>query len=144
GDGPMDQPPNALMSRLDRLERENRRWRFVGLAALMLVGLILAPGATGQPNEVRARRFVVVDDTGRMRAMLGSAVDFHGGLRLYGPGGDLRVALSIWDETGPSLNFYGKGGGFAHVVLSLDDAKNAAGLELTNTPPSRWRIWKAP
>lgn len=57
--------------RLDRLERQNRKLRstllvgFLGFLSLWVVGM--GQGVKSEVNEVRARRFVLVDSEGRVR-----------------------------------------------------------------------------
>jgi hypothetical protein len=64
-----------VLARVDRLERENRRLKLAGAAALGLVVLAAAGGRQdgGEPSYdvVRARRFVVVDVKGVERGLLG-------------------------------------------------------------------------
>ena len=62
-----------IVRRLERLERGNRWWRTVGCVAVALFGVTILLGATRArvPDETRARRFVLVDATGRPRAVLG-------------------------------------------------------------------------
>jgi hypothetical protein len=86
----------ALMERLDRMERGLRRWRVMGgiawaaLAASVALSVVLAlrvpveteraEEATPEPedvaeDEVRARAFVLVDEEGRPRAALAMRPD---------------------------------------------------------------------
>ena len=52
-----------LLRRLERLERQNRIMKAVGLVTLLGVGLMAAvPQQTVEYDEVRANRFVVIDD----------------------------------------------------------------------------------
>jgi len=61
----------ALARRLDRLERENRRWKAGTAGALLLLSLIFFLGATwSAPVEIRSSRFVLTDQEGRQRATL--------------------------------------------------------------------------
>lgn len=68
----MNQHPH-LERRLEALETESRRWRrAAGFFALLLVGLLSYAFAPPSADEVRARRFVLVDgegeELGRMEA----------------------------------------------------------------------------
>ena len=65
--------PHTLMERLDRLERENRWWRVVGVLAVGTLSVVLLVGAApvGIAKEVRATRFVVVDEQNATRGYLG-------------------------------------------------------------------------
>src|SRR5215831_2861065 len=62
----------GLAKRLDRLEREVRWWRATGGIVVAVATLALLIGATNTsvPNEIRAKRFVVVDDKGAIYAEL--------------------------------------------------------------------------
>jgi hypothetical protein len=65
----------TLQARVDRLERETRMWRIAAVAAIAVFGLLGAGKASGPiPDEVRAKRFVLVDETGREHARLGFGV----------------------------------------------------------------------
>ena len=65
---------DTVTQRLERLERELRRWKGLGSAAVVVLGLVILLGATGAkvPDEIRAKRFVLVDEDGKQRAVLGS------------------------------------------------------------------------
>jgi hypothetical protein len=63
----------GLEIRVDRLERENRRIKRLGLTALVVACLLIALGQARpqQPEVVRATKFVLVDEGGKQRATLG-------------------------------------------------------------------------
>jgi hypothetical protein len=111
---------NALIDRVDHLEREYRNLRrahrrlkqFVGLA-LLSAGLIVVGGAklAQKPEEVRATRVMLIDDDGNSRALLDLTPDPAGGavLQLSHKGAshpqmvltvnkDNQVAMSILDS----------------------------------------------
>jgi hypothetical protein len=62
-----------LESRIELLERQNRRMKRLGLAALMIVGILACMGQSKpQPaGTLTAEKFVVVDAKGQARATLG-------------------------------------------------------------------------
>lgn len=71
-----------LLKRIDILERKHRRLQFGCLGALSLLAASFLLGASrpghvaaGAVEEVRAERFVIVDDTGRVRGTLGVVGD---------------------------------------------------------------------
>jgi hypothetical protein len=80
--------------RLERVERELRRWR---RGALMMAVLVVAAAGLGWartpevPDVVKARKFLLVDDRGRIRAGLYTVVD---------KGHDKEVCLAMQDEDG--------------------------------------------
>lgn len=60
-----------LQTRLERLERASCRWQTATLLLAVLLGLGLFLGqARPEPREVKAERFVLVDDQGNSRATL--------------------------------------------------------------------------
>jgi hypothetical protein len=66
----MSATPEALIERLDRLEYQMRWWRRLGVLGISL-GLalgLMGAAATKIPDEIRAKRFAVVDKTGRRLA----------------------------------------------------------------------------
>jgi hypothetical protein len=70
----MDKPIlDAVMHRLNRLEHSNHWWRLYACVALIVLGLIILLGGTRvQPaDEILAKRFILVDQGGKRRAMLG-------------------------------------------------------------------------
>lgn len=72
----MNEPTMEILARrLDRLERESRRWRIVGVGAMTVLCLALLMGAAKPEvkvqDEVRARRFTLVDKEDKIRGFLG-------------------------------------------------------------------------
>jgi hypothetical protein len=90
----MDATLETLSARLDRLEREARRWKVLagGAVGLLALGALLGTAAPGGP-EVRASRFVLVDDAGRRRAVLDTDPD--AALRIYSKEGQEKIALGL-------------------------------------------------
>jgi len=117
---------DVLTQRLDRLERELRRWKVLGGATVVVLGFVLGLGPTSAkpPDEVRAKRFILVGQDGKDRAILGSSLDGWPFLSLFGEEGLAKLDL----EGGwPRLGMLGKKGesiglsagpDFAHVRLS--------------------------
>lgn len=115
----------AIVGRLERMERENRWWRRLGLlgvagaAAVMLMG----QGASGR-RDVEAQSFVLLDGTGRLQARLGMLA---GGpaLQLFDQDGQGRAALSIRPDSTPLLSLVdgtGRGGATLAVGANRDTA----------------------
>lgn len=62
----------TLTQRLDRLEREGRRWRLVGaLASLVVLALAVMGQAVPRTRSVDAEEFILKDRMGKRRAVLG-------------------------------------------------------------------------
>jgi hypothetical protein len=102
----MDQPIDIL-SRLERLERENRNLRRAGVAALAVTGVALFASATTVCKTVWAERFVLKDPSMRERAVLTA----------YETGGTPQ--LSLLDENGKAaLTFGVASDGVAFLELS--------------------------
>ena len=69
-------PINTIERRLERLERDSRRWKAMTTLAMGALSLVLLIGAgksdeTSVPNEVQAHAFVLVDRNGTPLARLG-------------------------------------------------------------------------
>lgn len=85
---------DTLTQRLDQLERENRWWKRAGSACSLVLALALLSGAapTTMPEEIKARRFALVDQRGVTRAILGTDFDSIEHLS--------QVALKLFDAKG--------------------------------------------
>jgi hypothetical protein len=73
-EAPMDRPKiDALAERIERLERENRRWRW-GSGLAMIAGLVVMFGGAQRANDakvVEAEQFIVRDKDGNERVRVG-------------------------------------------------------------------------
>ncbi len=98
----------TLTRQLDRVERQNRDWKVLGSVAIALLGLVFLIGATGGKiaDEIRAKRFVLVDSDGKDRATL--SVDNYGaGLRITDQHGEVRAELVVTGYDSPLLGLFG-------------------------------------
>src|SRR6266568_8517099 len=59
-----------LVKRLEKLERQNRRFRIGALLVLLIVGSLVVIGAR-PANVLQAEKFTLVDQSGRTMATLG-------------------------------------------------------------------------
>ncbi len=68
----MNDELNAALIRIERLERQNRRFKQAGAAVLMLVGAAIAMGQARSPRTIEAERFILRDAQGRPRIEIGT------------------------------------------------------------------------
>ncbi len=116
----------SLARRVERLEKANRRWRGLCLAAMGGLGLILSAGAgRNEPTRLEMRELAVVDRDGKVRLRLGT--DDGGDPYLYfatkeglprlnmglggGPFGNHDPYLNFKDSAGMPRLLMGLGGG---------------------------------
>jgi hypothetical protein len=91
----------SIVRRVERLEREVRRWRR-GAAALGLaaVAVVTIGAAVPRGRVVEAQKFVLKDASGRVRAELGPTdTDKEIALRFRDTVGLLRVIVGLQEET---------------------------------------------
>ncbi|MHC4995587.1 MAG: hypothetical protein ACYTGQ_11100 [Planctomycetota bacterium] len=92
---------NSVEARLVALERRVNRYRLALLAVVTLMGLslLVGQGVGGALREVRARKFVVVNDAGRPVVEMMSS-DGAGGLMLYSATGKPVVVVGTTPDGG--------------------------------------------
>ncbi len=140
----------TVEERLTQLERKNRRLTLAmlltGVAAALVVMIGMAR-SDAVPDLVRAHRFELLDENGKMRAALGVDKDGPGlvlrdqnekaraalavykkgsGLDLTDEAGKVRAALVV-DKKGPWLALLDEN---EKVRATLDATKDGSGLEL--------------
>jgi hypothetical protein len=133
----MDPNKDAILERLEKLERENRRLRRGGLAALLVVALAGILGAARPAAKtLRAQQLVLTDAAGNVRAKLSAENAKFASITLYDAkgrkmlslnGGGPRPGIAMADVTGktrvllgglsPNLSFYDDAG---DTTVSLD------------------------
>ena len=107
----MNEPTiNNVVQRVDRLERENRRMKLAGVLMLLGVAAVMVMGQAKTlktAKEIEAERFVVKDEDGKVRVVLGLQPKWQGnvwtdylpkeerfyGMYIYNQDGDARVRL---------------------------------------------------
>lgn len=117
--------------RLKKLEREGRWWRALAVGSVALVALAFLVGASGAKNvqeEVRAKRFVVVDSDGESRGVL--HLSEYGSLRLdlYDVKDVLRASLYLGKQGSPALNMFDEKGNMRASLGVRSDGKATLGL----------------
>jgi len=120
----MDGALTALTRRVDRLEQENRHWKRLTSLALSLLGVVVLLGATtgkkdSIPEELMARRLVLMDKGEKHRAELAISSDNRPGLIFSDDAGKPRLVLSLSQHGEPTLSF-ADAVGQQRVVLSVD------------------------
>jgi len=138
--GPMNE--QSLITRVNRLERENRRMKLAGVLVLLGITAVIVMGQSEPKHRIiEAEKFVVKDREGNVRVVLGgwncndtlwshlnkpSELSASYGLYLYEPGGpDWRCdaflgpnKFRLMDKNTPSSASLIIGSGYA--MLSLD------------------------
>lgn len=139
----------SLTVRVTRLEQELRWWRAVGAGTVLVLGVVALLGAsqTAVSDEVRAKRFTLVDGAGTTQAELGVYTSADGTqmprLALWGKEGRLvaqfdsfpsvnllakdqasRVTLSVRDDGDPGLAFMDHAG-TTRVMLGRGETKES-------------------
>ncbi|MGH9737532.1 MAG: hypothetical protein ACRD4X_02985 [Candidatus Acidiferrales bacterium] len=133
----------GIEDRLSQLERQNKRLRWLIVAALAVAcGSIVLPGVSSlraeQPLErqtVKAAKFMLLGPGGQTRATLG----FSGAvpqLVFYDGSGKKRASLAI-DASGPQFTLY-DAGGMQRAKLAEDTEGPYLGL---NSRTGRPHIW---
>ncbi len=127
---------------------ENRRWKIIGTTAIALLGLVLIIWATGEgaADEVRAKRFVLVDSNGNERATLSEESGGEVSLVFMDKGGKVRAGLGVGADGLPELTLYdanqkklvrlrthSRGG--SHLELYATDIKGHAFIGMVGDGP---------
>jgi hypothetical protein len=87
---------DSLVARLDKLERENRRLKCAGVAALVLIGTFVLMGQAEANKTLQAEKLILLSGT-RRYAELG--IDSSG-----------TPALTFFDDSGKTVSQYRRGG----------------------------------
>ncbi|MFI5342135.1 MAG: hypothetical protein ACHQ7N_20145 [Candidatus Methylomirabilales bacterium] len=150
----------AVVARLEKVERQNRRLRGAGIAVLVLAAAGLLMGqAMPKTRIVEAEEFVLRDAAGKVRAMLGATKDWEG-LNLYDENDRVRVRLDLRKD-GPGLTLYEENGKVRadlgaikagpRLILYDENGKPRAGLSVGLLGPGVYlaaedgvpRVWLA-
>ena len=101
----------AVVERLEKLERQNRRLKQAGAVALILAAAVLLMGQVPSHRTVEANEFVLKDGDGRMRARLYMQAPrmVSPALEFYDLDGVKRVSLDV-QYSGSGISFYDEEG----------------------------------
>ena len=129
-------PIDTIAQRLERLERDSRRWKAMTTLAIGALSLLLLIGAgksgeTSLPHEVQAQAFVLVDRNGTPLARLGLLPHGAWGLGFYDQGKKSRIVLSVEGDGASSISLFGKDGK-GSMLLSANST-GASALRLVDT-----------
>ncbi len=121
-----------MMRRVDRLERENRRWRACAIVGGLLIGAMMLMGQTAPraaARVVEAERFVLRGPGGTVRAALevlnGTAPEGPVRLALFHPGGRIHLELAQRPYQPSGLRIFGSEGA---ELVDLSEDNNSAQL----------------
>lgn len=129
--------PDLVTARLDRLERESRRWRRVALGSWLAIAAVLLLGQSSPPaakaaspaRTVEAERFVLRDPRGLVGATLGWEADDTPRLALHDLRGQPRAVVSVGTGGTPGLTLLDADGTTVRAALVLG-SDGAPGLAL--------------
>jgi hypothetical protein len=88
---------NALVSRMKRLERQNRFWQITGLAVFLILGVSLAANVKAQEKVqdiVEARLFLLRDSANHLMGQMAVRGDGKPVLELYDAAGKVTWSTS--------------------------------------------------
>ena len=137
-----DEALSRLIERLDCLERAHRRRKLTSAAIVVLlvagIGLAVAAPRSPQPvpeapplgstvSEIRAKRFLLVDDVGKLRAVLGAATRGAVSLGLLDNDDKIRAVLIVDANGIPRLDLLGADE-TRRVVLSVFPNRSGLGI----------------
>jgi hypothetical protein len=97
----------GVVSRLNRIEKQNVRLRAVGFIILFLaVAGLLMGQALPRSRVVEAEAFILKDGQGKTRARLSLRNGFSPGLELYDKDGNVRAILGMDPDSSSGLLFF--------------------------------------
>lgn len=100
-----------LLRRLAKLERDNRRFKRLGFAALVLAVAMGSVYATRSvPDVIKAHEFDVVDGAGNVRAEMRMNPVDEPDIAIFSPRGRLRGSMYLTKDGSSQLSLYGKKG----------------------------------
>jgi hypothetical protein len=119
----IEQTLHEVSHRLTRIEKENRRWKILSIAALIALGLLTLLGASQAKiaEEVQTRQLTLLDKNGRIRLRAGISPDNSVGLGLRDTNSQSRAALVLMPNGVPHFQLLSKRGEPSiELSLSLD------------------------
>jgi hypothetical protein len=134
----MDDPTvTVVLQRLARLEEARRRWKLLGIGTISVLALVVLLGAAGGtkvPEEIRAKQFVLVDQNGKIRAMLRSFENGSASLTVNDDAEKPRITMGVEGVGNPLLALIDRTGKDARVFLSMIQGVAAQGVQGVVSP----------
>ena len=100
----------AVVERLGKVEKQNRRLKSVGIAVLVLVSAVLVIGQTVPKERIllEAEAFILRDKNGNVRGGLLATGDGEASLSFADKNGNVRASLTVYEDGSPELYFRDK------------------------------------
>jgi hypothetical protein len=112
---------NETRDRLSRMERELRRWRLGGIAALALATVVVAVAMADPPaKELRVETLRIVEQSGKERIVL-TAVPGVPDMTFLDASGRTRLTLDIADDSKPVLVISESGHEKGRLTLGIEN-----------------------
>lgn len=105
----------AIAERLERLEKQNRRFKHAAILLLVVASAILLMGQAAPKQTVEANRFLLRDSYGKIRAELGFLQGQVPSLRVFDATGEEGAALGVGE----------------HGFVTLSNAKRGSVVSMT-------------
>lgn len=119
--------PEAIIARLEQLERQHHRLKLAGVCLFILGSSLLLMGAFPSPaRTVKAEHFMLLDARGKVRARLGT-LGASTVLAFHDQHGLTRTSLTVGEDGFPGLVFH-DGHGEVRVFLGVVDDEPILGL----------------
>jgi hypothetical protein len=111
----------ALLGRLKKLERENRKMKRFGALVVVVIAVLVLTGQAGKNRALDADSLVIRDANGRVRIELGIGDDTSPTLRMYGGSDSKNASLSLRSsQKGSTLSFMTLPSGVPFLILSSE------------------------
>ncbi|MGH8856752.1 MAG: hypothetical protein ACREXG_01785 [Polaromonas sp.] len=117
----------VLLQRVDRLERENQRWKRIAVLSIIVLGAAAVMGqALRGPTALEAQKFVLKDSSGRVRGVWGAQDPPYPTDQV-----SARYGLHLYAADGRKIGAWGERLGSTGSVLELHDQRTASAAYLS-------------
>jgi hypothetical protein len=143
----MQQPLlEAVVERLERVERENRRWQVAGLLAVVALASVLVMGQSSPPTRLTVES-LRVSRPGSNEPAIMMFTDSNGNpqVSLHDPNGESRVLLRVYEEGSAAVyvrGSTGNGTGVASATMVYDPGPGSARFYVMDK--DQRQVWWAP